>query len=286
MDGNRALESVCRDCGAPLSFHPHETAPARCASCFDGFLRIRDAEFLSSYAELGVASRRVLAETSLRALVMGSPPERKVLAMHIMEQYVQAAGDLVGLYHALLQRDRMPVMRSFLDFRLDRPSALAFFREVRETPGPELLTRLGIPQQAAIARACPSLSKSDVKDLDRAIHQMLIDLQTTVAQGETAALALAQMTGENRNGAALTNQSRWLDSVGLRPDQVAAIALDDRRRTVSVTAISVDEAKLQKVVNAIDAMTRASQNMIYAVLTMYQEEDRAKQIQQRTSKTT
>ena len=125
-----------------------------------------------------------------------------------------------------------------------------------------------------------------MKDLDRAIHQMLIDLQTTVKQGETAALALAQMTGESRNGAALTNQSVWLDSIGLRADQVAAIAIDERRRTVNVTAISVDEAKLQKVVNAIDAMTRAAQNMIYAVLTMHQEEERAKQLRERASKAT
>ncbi|MBF6599218.1 MAG: hypothetical protein IVW36_01760 [Dehalococcoidia bacterium] len=272
----RRLESVCRECGKPLSFHAGETAPARCPDCFDGFLRLRDADFLSSYAELGVASRRIIAETSLRALVMESPPHRKVLAMHIMEQYVQAASDLVGLYHALQGRLHTPVMRAFLDFQLDRTSALAFFHEIRETPGPELLDRLLIPQQAHLARSLPSLSKRDVKDLDRAIHQMLIDLRKTVDMGETAALALAQMAGERRTGAALTNQSAWLDITGLRADQVAAIALDERRRTVSVTAISVDEKRLQTVVGAIDAMTRAAQNMIYAVLSVYQEEARSK----------
>ena len=36
-------------------------------------------------------SRRLIAETSLRALVMAPPPHRKVLAMHMMEQYVNAA---------------------------------------------------------------------------------------------------------------------------------------------------------------------------------------------------
>lgn len=278
MDDARSLESVCRDCGRPLSLHGEQHGPARCAECFDGFLRMRDAEFLSSYAELGVASRRIIAETSLRALVMESPPHRKVLAMHIMEQYVQAAGDLIGLYHALRGRGHTAVMRAFLEFRLDRASALAFFRDVRETPGPELLDALGIPRQDDIARRCPSLSKGDVKDLDRAIHQMLIDLRTTVDQGETAALALAQMAGEERTGKALTNQSRWLDTVGLRPDQVATIAIDERRRTVSLTAISVDERKLQRTVGAIDAMTRAAQNMIYAVLTVHQEQERAKSI--------
>ncbi len=278
MDDARSLESVCRDCGRAMSSHAAQTAPVRCEACFDGFLRARDAEFLSSYAELGVASRRIIAETSLRALVVESPPHRKVLAMHIMEQYVQAAGDLVGLYHALRGRGHTPVMRAFLEFRLDRTSALAFFREVRETPGPELLDRLGIPRQDDIARRCPSLPRRDVKDLDRAVHQMLIDLRKTVAQGEPAALALAQMAGEERTGKALTNQSRWLDSVGLRPDQVATLAIDQRRRTVSLTAVSVDEGKLQRTVGAIDAMTRAAQNMIYAVLTLYQEEERAKSV--------
>jgi len=277
MDG-RDLEAVCRDCGKPVSAHGAGHAVSRCPDCFDGFLRVRDAEFLSSYAELGVASRRVIAETSLRALVMESPPHRKVLAMHIMEQYVQAAGDMVGLYHALRGRRDTPVMRAFLDFEMDRAAALAFCRDVRETPGPELLDALGIPRQDDLARALPSLSKSDIRDLDRAIHQMLIDLRKTAEIGEGGALALAQMAGQQHTGKALTNQSRWLDAVGLRPDQVAAIAVDDHRRTVSVTAISVDERKLQTVVAAIDAMTRASQNMIYAVLSVYQEERRAKEI--------
>jgi hypothetical protein len=54
--GNR-----CRSAG--------DATPARCRR-FDGFMRTRDAEFLSSYRELGVASRRIMAETCLRALVM------------------------------------------------------------------------------------------------------------------------------------------------------------------------------------------------------------------------
>ncbi len=184
----------------------------------------------------------------------------------------------MGLYHALKARAETPVMRSFLEFRLDRNTALAFFQEVAATPGPELLERLCIPQQADLRRALPSLSKSDVRDLDRAMHQMLIDLKATADLGESAALALAQMAGESRAGAAMTAQSSWLDNRGLRPDQVAAIAIDERRRTINITAISVDERKMQKVVNSIDGMTRASQNLIYAVLSVYQEEERARRL--------
>jgi DNA-binding FrmR family transcriptional regulator len=43
---------------------------------------------------------------------------------------------------------------------------------------------------------------------------------------------------------------------------------------VNVTAITVDEKKLEQILTQINAMTRASQNLIYAVLTMYQEESR------------
>ena len=144
------------------------------------------------------------------------------------------------------------------------------------TPGPELLSRLGLPEVDAIAHRCPSLSKSDVKDLKKALVQMLGDLRRMGDMGESAALALAQMAGESRAGAALVKQSTWLDNIGLRPDQVAAIAIDERRRTVSVTTFSVDEKRLQSIVSVIDAMTNAARNLIYGVLTMYQEEDRAR----------
>ncbi len=280
---DRALSADCRDCGQAVSSHD-DRAPARCERCFNAFLSARDAEFLSSYAELGVTSRRVVAETSLRALVMAPPPHRKVLAMHIMEQYVAAASDLVGLYYALKQRGRSPIMSAFMEFKLDRTSATAFFQEIMNTPAPELLEALGLPQPDAVGVRCPSLSESDVKDLKRALDQMVYDLDYTGRMGETAALALAQMAGESRGGAALLHQSEWLDSVGLRKDQVATMAIDPQRRTVNLTAISVDEKKLEHIISNINAMTRASQNMIYGVLTMYQEHARgAESGEQRTS---
>jgi hypothetical protein len=272
-----ALESLCRDCGASIAVHPAGEAPARCPACFDGFMRTRDAAFLSSYAELGVASRRIIAEASLRALVTAPAQHRKVLAMNIVEQYVLAASDLVGLYEAVKQRGGEPIMRRFLSYRIDRSSALAFFHEMATTPGPELLDRLGLPGLDGIAHRCPSLSKSDVKDLRKALTQMLGDFRRMGNMGESTALALAQMAGENRGGAALVKQSAWLDEVGLRPDQVAAIAIDERRRTVNVTAFSVEEKRLQKIVGVIDAMTNAARNLIYGVLTMYQEDDRARE---------
>ena len=165
-------------------------------------------------------------------------------------------------------------MQAFLDFKLDRISAIAFFREMALTPQPDLLAGLGLPVPEQIPNRCPSLSKRDAKDFRRTIEQMLYDLAFTAKNGETAALALAQMAGERLGGGALVHQSAWLDDVGLRGDQVASMAIDAQRRTVNVTAITVDEKKLEQMLTQINAMTRASQNMIYAVLTMYQEQAR------------
>jgi hypothetical protein len=252
----------------------------RCADCFEGFLRVRDAEFLSSYAELGVTSRRIIAETSLRALAMESPPHRKVLAMHIMEQYVHAAGDLVGLVHALRQRGRQPIMRAFLGFKLDRASAVAFFQELATMPQTELMASLGLPMPDEIPARFPSLSKGDARDLKRSMVQMLGDLERTATMGEGVALALAQATGESRAGAAMTKQSAWLDNVGLKPNQVAAIAIDEQRRTINITAISVDEKRLQNIVSVVGAMTNISSSLIYGVLTVHQEQERARRLAQ------
>lgn len=282
MPNEASLEATCRDCGRPLSFHAGETQPARCAACFDGFMQARDIEFLSSYAELGVTSRRIIAETCLRALVTESPPVRKVLAMNIMEQYVQAAGDLIGLVHALRQRGRQPVMRAFLGFKLDRSSALAFFQELGSTPQPELLASLGLPMPGQVASRFPSLSKGDARDLKRAMVQMLGDMARTGEMGEGVALVLAQASNEARSGAAITKQSAWLDNVGLKPNQVAAIGIDEQRRTINITAISVDEKRLQNIVSVIGAMTNISSTLVYATLTVHQENDRARHLAQAT----
>ena len=66
----RSLEATCPECGRPLSFHSSEERPVRCDECFDGYLREIDNDFLASYGQLGVTSRRVVAETCLRGLVL------------------------------------------------------------------------------------------------------------------------------------------------------------------------------------------------------------------------
>jgi hypothetical protein len=269
-----SIEQTCRECGRPLSFHAGESHAVRCQECFDNFLAARDIDFLESYQQLGVTSRRIVAETCLRAQALESPPVRKVLAMQILEQYVQAAGDMIALYYALKHRGQQPMMRAMLDFKLDRDSAMTFFQEIASTPPDEVMRSLGLPMPDQLKTMCPSLSKSDERDLRLQMQQMLGDVKRISDMGEGVMLALAQASGETRGGAAIVKQSQWLDNLGLKPNQVAAISIDEARRTVNLAAISVDEKRLVNIVSAIGAMTHVSSTLIYATLTMLQEEER------------
>lgn len=275
---DRYPQASCAECGEPLAVNPWEERPLRCASCFDNYLRDIDHDFLASYGELGVAGRRTVAETCLRGLVLESPPARKVLALAIVEQFLLASTDLIALTHALKSRDRQPIIRTFLSFRLDAESSQAFFAELRDAPDDALLASFGLPPSASLARQFPALDRETTREMTSALDALLRDLRTTAQRGASAEL-LAQLAGGEdgapsvRGGPALAAQTSWL-SEGLRPDQVASLVLDERTRRLVVQAVPVEEHRLAHVVDAIDCMTRAASNLIYAYLTVQDEEER------------
>lgn len=278
---DRSLQAACAECGELLAMEPWEERAALCASCFDGYLRAIDHDFLASYGELGVTSRRTVAETCLRALVLESPPARKVLAMAIMEQFLLASSDLIALTYALKDRDRQPIIRSFLSFRLDAETSRAFFAELLEAPDDLLLASFGLPPPALASRRCPELARNDARELTTALGALVRDLRATAQRGTSAALLAELAGGEQgaptvRGGPALAAQTSWLPEDGLRPDQVASLVLDERRRRLVVQAVPVEEHRLAEVVDAIDCMTRAASNLIYAYLTVRDEEERAR----------
>ncbi len=216
-----------------------------------------------------------MAETCLRGLVLESPPARKILAMAIMEQFLLASGDLIGLCSALETRDEQPIVQSFLSFRLDGEASEAFFRGLVEAPDEELLAGWGLPLAERVSMRYPALEAAEARNLADALRSLVSDLRTT-AQRNGSALLLAELAGRVRSGAALTQQSSWLGGNALRPDQVASLVLDERRRQLVVHKVSVDEDQLGEVVDAIDCMTRAASNLIYAYLTVQDEEARAR----------
>ena len=270
---DQALEATCAECGRPLSLHPGEERPARCDPCFDGYLRQLDNDFLASYAELGVVSRRTVAETCLRALTLEQPRARKVLALAIMEQFLLASGDLIGLYRALRNREKESIARSFLSFRLDGESAQAFFADLAEAPDEELLAGLGLPLPERVRARYPTLPDDYAKEVATALRTAVHDLRAT-AQRPGASGLLGELAGQVRSGPALAGQTSWLPQDGLRPDQVASLVLDERKRQLVVRAVPVDEHRLAEVVDAIDCITSAASNLIYAYLTVQDEEER------------
>jgi hypothetical protein len=271
---DRALDTTCQECGGPLPDHLDEERAVRCAVCFDSYLRAIDDEFLQSYAKLGVTSRRTVAETCLRGLVLESPPARKILAMAIIEQFLLASADLIGLVHAVRDRAQRPIVQSFLSFRLDADTSRSFFAEL-EMSDAELLDAVGLPPPELVSMRYPALPSSEASSLSLALQSLLRDLRTT-AQRSSSALLLSELAGRIAGGAALTDRPSWLAEGALRPDQVASLVLDERRRQLVLQAVPVDEHQLGEVVDAIDRMTRAASNLIYAYLTVQDEEERVR----------
>ena len=254
---------LCADCGT--SVEPH-AGDLRCPACFERHLYEIDAGFLESYRKFGCRARLVVAETCLRGLVVASPDHRKVLAMTVLEQYVQAMNDLAGLFSAFIRRNEQPIIQSFMEYRLDTQSATAFFETVRSMSDVELCTALGLPLPQEVAWSYPSMEQRDKRQLSIAVYQLVQELRKATEQGDIAALALAQMAGTT--GAVLASDAKWLNGAasGLTPDQVAMVVMDKQRRTLYVQGLTADENAMGRVVDATDTVTRAASNLIYAYL--------------------
>jgi hypothetical protein len=209
----------------------------------------------------------VVAETCLRGLVLDTPDHRKVLAMTIFEQYVASLTDLAGLFLAFGRRHQAPILKSFMEFKLDTESATAFFDAVQNRSDYELCAALGLPLTFEVAERCPHLSKDDVYNLEIAIHHLTQDLRKATDKGGAAALALAQFANQGA-GSLIASDASWLQQIGdhLTPDQVALLVLDSRRRSIFVQGLTADENAMGQVVDAIDTATRAASNLIYAYL--------------------
>jgi hypothetical protein len=261
---SQPVPAECSDCGTAIEVHGEE---ARCPACFDNYLFGLEADFLESYRKFGCRSRLVVAETCLRALVLDTPDHRKVLAMTIFEQYIQAMSDLAGLFLAFRNRKHAPIVRSFLEFRLDQQSATAFFDTIRSLTDVELLALLDLPIPGEAARRAPHLDGKDAYSLAVAVYHLIQDLRRTTDQGDVAALALSQFAGQI-SGAVLAKDASWLNGASpkLTPDQVALLVLDSRRRSFYVQGLTADETAMGRVVDAVDTATRAASNLIYAYL--------------------
>ena len=264
MTSHPAPSDLCSDCGSEIE--PH-SGDARCPACFDDYLHSIDVGFLDSYRRFGARSRLIVAETCLRGLALESLEHRKVLAMQIFEQYILAMSDLAGLFLAFKKRREAPIVKTFLEFRLDRDSSVGFFEAVRSVSDVQLCAALDLPLPAYVTTLCPHLSKDDAYSVSVAIHHLTQDLRKVTDHGEAGALALAQMAGQV-GGAVIASDASWLNgsAANLTPDQVAMLVLDSKRRNLYVQGLTADESSMGQVVDAIDSATRAASNLVFAYL--------------------
>jgi hypothetical protein len=255
---------TCEDCGTALI---HADEGSRCPACFDEHLYSLDAGFLDSYRKFGCRSRLVVAEACLRALVLESPDHRKVLAMTIFEQYVQAMNDLAGLFTAFLNRHQAPILKSFMEFRLDHKNAVTFFDAVRAVSDSELCRVLDLPLPIEVAGACPHLDEEEAYSVAVAIYHLALDLRKSTDEKGPGPLALAEVSSQI-GSAVISPNADWLNGAGraLTPDQVAMMVLDSRKRAIHVQGLSAEEGSMAQVVDAIDTATRAASNLIFAYL--------------------
>ncbi len=261
-----ATGDSCDDCGVKIRPLADEGS-SRCPACFDKHLYSIDAGFLENYRKFGCRSRLIVAETCLRALVLDTPDHRKVLAMTIFEQYVQAMNDLAGLFTAFLNRDKAPILKSFMEFRLDARTALAFYDAVNSVTDVDLCKALQLPLPVEVALLCPHLDEEDAFNLAVSIYHLVQDLRKATDENGAGALALAQIAGQVGN-AVIADNARWLNGAGkeITPDQVAMLVLDSKRRSIYVQGLTADEGAMGRVVDAVDTVTRASSNLIYSYL--------------------
>jgi hypothetical protein len=113
----------------------------------------------------------------------------------------------------------------------------------------------------------PHLDGQDTRELEIAVHHLMLDLRKATDQGDEAALALAQFAGQI-DSAIIASDAKWLDGLGsdVSPDQVAMLVFDQKRRALYVQGLTADEKQMGRVVDAIDTATRAASNLIYAYL--------------------
>jgi hypothetical protein len=259
---------LCPDCGSTVT----TDSAAACPTCLDASLRSIDASFLDNYSRFGARSRQVVAEVCLRALVLSDIADRKILGATVYEQFVETAADLINLYYALLGRNERSIAHSFLSFRLDQTHCLNFFADVIELSPTDILDSLGLVHPDRLHELYPELLKREERELSRALHEAIRDLERLADYQEIGEAALARASEQMHGVFALTDRFPWPEDGELTADRVAALAFDAQRGRIALNSLAIDEARLAEVVDGIDVMTRLARNLIYAFLSINEPE--------------
>ncbi len=224
-----------------------------------------ETPFLENYAGFGGKAHRTVAEALLRGLVTADPADRKVMGMRIVQEYLAAAEELIGLYLALRGRDASPVVRTFMQFRLNPGSLAVFLNLTQGRDADGIMRDLGLPTVADVERARGDIPRRQYKQFRAAVTAVAGGLNRVAKVEQGALLRLSEGLRQSQT---LAERVDWLPERRMQPDQVALLVLDQRRRAMTRHALAIDEGQLERFIDAIGGITDAGRDMVWLYLHM------------------
>ncbi len=253
----------CEDCGHEFDLANADPRARVCAPCWDRSLDAIEMAFLDNYAKFGAKAHRTVAEALFRSQALADPDDRKVIGMRIVEEYLNAAQDLMALYVALRRRHEQPLLTTFTNFDLTAPSVAAFRILTAGRTADELLRDLQLPTLADVDAARGDIPRKDWRQFAGAVLAISngIERVQKVDQG-----VLLELADGLKQSSALTHKLDWLPDRGMNPNQVALIVLNQRRRVMMTHTLAIHEPKLEVFIDAIDKITAAARDLIWLYL--------------------
>ena len=253
----------CEDCGDEFDLAHSDPRTRVCAPCWDRSLEAIEMAFLDNYAKFGAKAHRTVAEALFRAQALADPDDRKVIGMRIVEEYLNAAQDLMALYVALRRRHEQPLLTTFTNFELNAPSVAAFRILTASRTADDLLRDLQLPTLADVDAARGEIPRKEWRQFAAAVLTISngIERVQKVDQG-----VLLELADGLKQSTALTHKMDWLPERAMNPDQVALVVLNQRRRVLLTHSLAVHEPQLEVFIDAIDKITAAARDLIWLYL--------------------
>lgn len=253
----------CEDCGDEFDLTNADPRARVCAPCWDRSLEAIETAFLDNYAKFGAKAHRTVAEALFRSQALADPDDRKVIGMRIVEEYLNAAQDLMALYVALRRRHEQPLLTTFTNFELNAPSVAAFRILTAGRTSDELLRDLQLPTLSDVDAARGDIPRKDWRQFAGAVLAISngIERVQKVDQG-----VLLELADGLKQSSALAHKLDWLPDRAMNPDQVALLVLNQRRRVLLTHALAVHEPQLEVFIDAIDKITAAARDLIWLYL--------------------
>ena len=258
----------CEGCGERFDLAGLDDRAALCAACFDSYLHDLETPFLENYARFGAKAHRTVAETLFRALVLADPDDRRVMGIRIVEEYLNAAEGLMALFTALHERRRAPVLRTFLEYRLDAHAAREFRTRIDSRFPHNLMRELGLPTLHDVEAARADIPARQYRQFRAALDSVAAGLTRAARVDQGALLRIADGL---RGPSTLAHKVDWIPERRMNPDQVALLVLESKQRLLLTHALSIHESQLQLFVDAIDKITGATRDLIWLSLHMREE---------------